>query len=72
MRLTGNERAVLDAYMAEAADKGRRKALCLDKHELSARTGIPASQCCNARASLIAKRVIRKMGWSVPMKVELL
>lgn len=72
MKLNGNEQAVLKVYRAEAANTGRRKGICLDKHELAARTGIPASQCCNARASLIAKRVIRKMGWTVPMKVELL
>lgn len=72
MKLTPAEQAVLAAYQSEAAQLCRRKALCLDKNELSARTGFPPGQCCNARASLIVKKMLRKMGFSVPMKVELL
>lgn len=72
MTLTPSEQAVLDAYKAEAANKGRRKALCLTKRELAAITGFSDTQCCDARRALIARKVLRKMGFSVPMKVELL
>lgn len=70
--LTRCEQAVLEAYQSEAVQLCRRKALYLTKHELSERTGFPPGQCCNARAGLIAKKIIRKMGYTVPMKVELL
>lgn len=72
MMLNPVEQAVLDAYQTEAAQLGTRRPLVLDKNELAARTGFSASRCCTARASLIAKRILRKIGFSVPMRVELL
>lgn len=72
MSLNRVEQAVLAAYQDEAAQLCRRKALCLDKNELAAKTGFSPSRCAYARASLVAKGVLRKMGCTVPMKVELL
>lgn len=66
------EQAVLAAYQSEAAQLGSRRPLVLDKHELAKRTGFTASRCCYARSVLINKRILRKIGFSVPMRVELL
>lgn len=66
------ETAVLAAYQAEAASRGVRRPLVLDKHALAGLTGISASRCCNARASLIARKLLRKIGHTIPMQVELL
>ena len=67
--LRPSEQAVLSAYIAETNTSGRRR-LTLSKHDLARMTGFPSGQCCNARRSLVERGLLRKVGFSQPMVVE--
>lgn len=72
MHLGVTEQAVLEAYRREAEQLGRRKPLILARAELAQRTGLSPKSCDNARAGLIEKGLLRKMGFTRPMRIELL
>ena len=42
----------------------------VDKHVLARETGEDASRCSAARAELVRKKVVRKIGWSRPMLID--
>jgi len=67
--VTPAELAVLSTLRA-AADSRGRASLC--KQTLARATGLTPSICCNARTSLIKRKLIRKIGFSHPMVIQLI